>query len=126
MLTRQYVRDLNATGPPAAVLAAVEPPPTSYRNHRKIVVIDGDGYAGGLNLTEKHLTARRVRGLARTRAPRGERDILQSVLRPSAQCTGEPRDPGSIRSRFRKVACRCSGQFGPDSQFAPSASCTSR
>lgn len=29
----------------------------SYRNHRKIVVIDGCiGYSGGLNMTEKHLT----------------------------------------------------------------------
>jgi len=29
----------------------------SYRNHRKVVVIDGRiGYAGGLNMTEKHLT----------------------------------------------------------------------
>jgi cardiolipin synthase len=29
----------------------------SYRNHRKIAVIDGSiGYSGGLNMTEKHLT----------------------------------------------------------------------
>jgi cardiolipin synthase len=58
MLSRQYRRDMRDAGirllpfAPAWYLHTI-----SYRNHRKVAVIDGRiGYAGGLNMTEKHLT----------------------------------------------------------------------
>lgn len=58
MLSRSYRQEMRAAGirmlpfAPAWRLHTI-----SYRNHRKIAVIDGRiGYAGGLNMTEKHLT----------------------------------------------------------------------
>lgn len=58
MMRRRYLRDLRAAGvriwpySPVYYLHTI-----SYRNHRKICVIDGRvGYSGGLNMTEKHLT----------------------------------------------------------------------
>jgi cardiolipin synthase len=58
MLSRRYVRDVRAHGIdmfPFAPLYLLHT--LSYRNHRKIAVIDGRiGYSGGLNMTEKHLT----------------------------------------------------------------------
>jgi cardiolipin synthase len=57
MLSRRYIRRLRAAGirmhpfSPLYLLHTL-----SYRNHRKIAVIDGTiGYSGGLNMTEKHL-----------------------------------------------------------------------
>jgi len=57
-LTWDYVRAMRAAGvqmhpySPTWRLHTI-----SYRNHRKIVIIDAAiGYAGGLNLTDKHLT----------------------------------------------------------------------
>ena len=58
MLTRGYVRELRQSG----VLVHPYSPiwrlhTISYRNHRKLVIIDSEiGYTGGLNLTDKHLT----------------------------------------------------------------------
>jgi cardiolipin synthase len=58
MLSRRYVREMNAGGAvmrPYSPLARIQT--ISYRNHRKIAVIDGRAaYIGGLNMTEKHLT----------------------------------------------------------------------
>jgi cardiolipin synthase len=58
MMNRGYLNDLRAAGveiwsySPVYYLHSI-----SYRNHRKIAVIDGRiGYTGGLNMTEKHLT----------------------------------------------------------------------
>jgi cardiolipin synthase len=58
MLSRRYVREMNAGG---AVMRPYSPlvrlQTISYRNHRKIAVIDGNAaYIGGLNMTQKHLT----------------------------------------------------------------------
>ena len=58
ILSRRYVRKMRARGIdmfPFAPLYLLHT--LSYRNHRKIAVIDGRiGYSGGLNMTEKHLT----------------------------------------------------------------------
>jgi cardiolipin synthase A/B len=58
MLSRRYVRKMRGNGAamfPFAPLYLLHT--LSYRNHRKIAVIDGRiGYSGGLNMTEKHLT----------------------------------------------------------------------
>jgi cardiolipin synthase len=58
MLSRRHVRTLRQKGIkmfPFAPLYQVHT--LSYRNHRKVAVIDGRiGYSGGLNMTEKHLT----------------------------------------------------------------------
>lgn len=58
MLTRRYVQRMNAGGArmrPYSPLVHLHT--ISYRNHRKIAVIDGlVAYTGGLNMTEKHLT----------------------------------------------------------------------
>jgi cardiolipin synthase len=58
MLSRRYIRRVRQAGirmypfSPLYLLHTL-----SYRNHRKIAVIDGRiGYSGGLNITEKHLT----------------------------------------------------------------------
>ena len=58
MLTRRYVRALRGSGITIFPFAPLYQLHTlSYRNHRKVAVIDGRiGYAGGLNMTEKHLT----------------------------------------------------------------------
>jgi cardiolipin synthase len=58
MLSRRYVRRLRRAGIRIHPFAPLHHLHTlSYRNHRKIAVIDGCiGYSGGLNLTEKHLT----------------------------------------------------------------------
>lgn len=58
MLSRAYVRRLRRAGVRIHPFAPLHHLHTlSYRNHRKIAVIDGRiGYSGGLNLTEKHLT----------------------------------------------------------------------
>lgn len=58
MLRWSYIRKLRRQG---IVMYPFSPPylphTLSYRNHRKIAVIDGCiGYSGGLNITEKHLT----------------------------------------------------------------------
>ena len=58
MLSRQYVRSLRKAGIemfPYSPLYALHT--ISYRNHRKIAVIDGRiGHSGGLNMTEAHLS----------------------------------------------------------------------
>jgi cardiolipin synthase len=58
MLSRRYVRSMRDAGIqmfPYSPLYALHT--ISYRNHRKIVVIDGQiGYSGGLNMTETHLS----------------------------------------------------------------------
>ena len=58
LLTRRYVRSMRRAGIemfPYSPLYALHT--ISYRNHRKIAVIDGQiGYSGGLNMTETHLT----------------------------------------------------------------------
>jgi len=58
MLSRRYVRELRRRGIQVFPFAPLYRLHTlSYRNHRKIAVIDGRiGYSGGLNMTEKHLT----------------------------------------------------------------------
>ncbi|WP_396626792.1 cardiolipin synthase [Luteitalea sp.] len=58
MLTRGYVRDLRAAGVDVHPCSPIWRLHTiSYRNHRKLVIIDGEiGYTGGLNLTDKHRT----------------------------------------------------------------------
>jgi cardiolipin synthase len=58
MLSRRYVRRVRQAGIKMFPFSPVYQLHTlSYRNHRKIAVIDGRiGYSGGLNLTEKHLT----------------------------------------------------------------------
>ncbi len=58
MLTRGYVRDLRAAGVEVYPYSPIWRLHTiSYRNHRKLVIIDSEiGYTGGLNLTDKHLT----------------------------------------------------------------------
>ncbi|MCL4299140.1 MAG: cardiolipin synthase [Anaerolineae bacterium] len=57
MLSRAYVREMNAGGVrmiPYSPLTAVHT--ISYRNHRKLVIIDGKiGYTGGLNMAETYL-----------------------------------------------------------------------
>jgi cardiolipin synthase len=58
MLSRRYVRTIRSAGVemfPYSPLYALHT--ISYRNHRKIAVIDGlIGYSGGLNMTETHLS----------------------------------------------------------------------
>lgn len=58
MLRRRYVRAMRNAGVekfPYSPLYALHT--ISYRNHRKIAVIDGRvGYSGGLNMTETHLS----------------------------------------------------------------------
>jgi cardiolipin synthase len=58
MLSRRYVRAMRNAGVemlPYSPLYALHT--ISYRNHRKIAVIDGRvGYSGGLNMTETHLS----------------------------------------------------------------------
>ena len=58
MLTRGYVRELRAAGVQVHPYSPIWRLHTiSYRNHRKLVIIDSEiGYTGGLNLTDKHLT----------------------------------------------------------------------
>jgi len=58
MLSRRYVRALRRAGISMHPFSRLYQLHTlSYRNHRKIAVIDGRiGYSGGLNMTEKHLT----------------------------------------------------------------------
>ena len=125
MLTRQYVRDLNATGVRLLPYSPLWNLHTiSYRNHRKIVVIDGRiGYAGGLNLTEKHITGPEGFEGWRDTHVRLEGDavtILQSVFATQwLNATGEAlTDPGFYPKADQKG--RLSVQVvssGPDSQF---------
>jgi cardiolipin synthase len=58
MLSHSYVRRLRRAGVRIYPFSRLYQLHTlSYRNHRKIAVIDGRiGYSGGLNMTEKHLT----------------------------------------------------------------------
>ena len=58
ILSRRYVRWLRGTGVQMHPFGPLYRLHTlSYRNHRKIAVLDGRiGYSGGLNMTEKHLT----------------------------------------------------------------------
>lgn len=58
MLSHRYVRDIRRGGVQMFPFSPLYQLHTlSYRNHRKIAVIDGCiGYSGGLNMTEKHLT----------------------------------------------------------------------
>lgn len=58
MLTRGYVRAMRDAGIQVHPYSPIWRLHTiGYRNHRKLVIIDGEvGYTGGLNLTEKHLT----------------------------------------------------------------------
>jgi len=58
MLSRSYVRWMRGMGVRMHPFAPIYYLHTlSYRNHRKIAVIDGRvAYSGGLNMTEKHLT----------------------------------------------------------------------
>lgn len=61
MLSRRYVRVLQHEGVRMYPFAPLRQLHTlSYRNHRKVAVLDGQiGYSGGLNMTEKHLTGPR-------------------------------------------------------------------
>src|SRR5699024_12428407 len=56
-LTRRYKRELKAGGVQVAPVSAFYRLHTiSYRNHRKIAVIDGRiGYTGGMNIGQEHL-----------------------------------------------------------------------
>lgn len=56
-LTRAYVRDLQAAGVRVAPTSPLyHAHPLSYRNHRKITVVDGTiGYTGGMNIGQEHL-----------------------------------------------------------------------
>jgi cardiolipin synthase A/B len=56
-LTRRYRRDLNEGGVHVAPVSALYWLHTiSYRNHRKIAVIDGEvGYTGGMNIGQEHI-----------------------------------------------------------------------
>jgi cardiolipin synthase len=56
-LTSAYVRDLEAAGVRVAPTSPVYHAHTiSYRNHRKITVVDGTiGYTGGMNIGQEHL-----------------------------------------------------------------------
>lgn len=58
MLTRAYIRWMRGMGIHMFPFSPMYRLHTlSYRNHRKIAVIDGTvAYSGGLNMTEKHLT----------------------------------------------------------------------
>jgi cardiolipin synthase len=58
MLSWRYVREVRRSGVRMHPFSPLHQLHTlSYRNHRKIAVIDGRiGYSGGLNMTEKHLT----------------------------------------------------------------------
>ncbi len=58
MLSRKYVRALRQRRIEMFPFSPLHHLHTlSYRNHRKVAVIDGTiGYSGGLNMTEKHLT----------------------------------------------------------------------
>lgn len=58
MLSRRYVRGLRRAGIRMYPFSPLHHLHTlSYRNHRKVAVIDGRiGYSGGLNITETHLT----------------------------------------------------------------------
>lgn len=58
MLSFAYLRRLRKAGVPIYPFAPLYVLHTlSYRNHRKIAIIDGRiAYSGGLNMTEKHLT----------------------------------------------------------------------
>ena len=57
MLSHRYVRAMRRTGVQMEPFSPLYQLHTlSYRNHRKIAIIDGAiGYSGGLNMTEKHL-----------------------------------------------------------------------
>lgn len=60
-LSRRYMRELRRGGVQFYIyynyLSLLKLHTISYRNHRKIVVIDGHiGYTGGLNIGEEHLT----------------------------------------------------------------------
>lgn len=56
-LTRRYKRELSQGGVEWAPVSALYWPHTiSYRNHRKIAVIDGRiGYTGGMNIGQEHI-----------------------------------------------------------------------
>jgi cardiolipin synthase len=56
-LTRAYIRDMQAAGVRMAPTSPLYRLHTiSYRNHRKITVIDGTiGYTGGMNIGQEHL-----------------------------------------------------------------------
>jgi cardiolipin synthase len=56
-LTRRYKRELTAAGVHVAPVSALYWLHTvSYRNHRKIAVIDGQvGYTGGMNISQEHI-----------------------------------------------------------------------
>lgn len=61
MLGRRYIRTLRRGGVRMVPFSPLYRFHTlSYRNHRKVAVIDGRvGYSGGMNMTEKHLTGPR-------------------------------------------------------------------
>lgn len=58
ILRWRYVREMNAGGVKMVPFSPIYKLHTiSYRNHRKIAVIDGQiGYTGGLNMSEEHLS----------------------------------------------------------------------
>lgn len=85
MLSHRYLRAIRRRGVEMYPFAPLYQLHTlSYRNHRKIAVVDGQiGYSGGLNMTEKHLTGPQgFSGWRDTHARvRGEAvPILQSVF----------------------------------------------
>ncbi len=61
MLGRRYIRTLRRGGVQLVPFSPLYRIHTlSYRNHRKVAVIDGRiGYSGGMNMTERHLTGPR-------------------------------------------------------------------
>ncbi len=126
MLDRRYVRALRDDGIRIYPFAPLYHLHTlSYRNHRKVAVLDGNvGYSGGLNMTVKHLTGPKgFTGWRDTHARvTGEAvPILQSVFATMwRNTTGENLFTESF---FPKRSDRTGGvpiqvvSAGPDSQW---------
>ena len=126
MLSRRYVRGLRSRGvrmypfSPAYQLHTL-----SYRNHRKIAIIDGlIGYSGGLNMTEKHLTG--PEGFSgwrdtHARVSGGAVAVLQSVFATMwLNTTGESLFHGSFFPEVERGAAGVPIQVvsaGPDSRW---------
>ena len=108
-MSRAYIREMRAAGIrmlPTSPLWHLHT--ISYRNHRKISVIDGRiGYTGGMNIGQEHLDGgRRLRVLARypgAHRRRGCRRVAGRV------CSGlvQRREGGSVCPRL--LPGRCDG-----------------
>ena len=133
MLTRGYVHALRAAGVEVHPYSPIWRLHTiSYRNHRKLVIIDSEiGYTGGLNLTSKHLTgpagilrlARHARARHRRRRGDAAVDVRAAVVQhhrraAGRQCPRTRSDAGPARCRSQVV------NSGPTRATASSASST--